>query len=220
MNKGYKYVIFDLDGTLMDTLKDISISTNVALAHFGLVERTIAEICSFVGDGVRQLIERAVPATFPKEQVDDVLAIFREHYALHCRDHSAPYEGILPTLRSLHEGGVAMAIVSNKPDREVKRLNEEFFSDFIAVALGENEQAGIPKKPSPEMLAAAMRQLGCLPSQALYVGDSDVDIQTARNAGVDCVSVTWGFRSEEFLLRHGASRTIGQPSDLLKVALG
>lgn len=215
MANRYKAVIFDLDGTLMDTLDDLHLSTNYALRQFGLPERSLDEVCSFVGNGVRKLIERALPPDFPSHSVDEVLAVFRLHYAEHCRDHSAPYEGIGQMLAAMSQRGVKMAIVSNKPDKEVKRLKEEFFSSYLTVALGENEKAGIPKKPSPEMLCEAMRQLACDASEVLYVGDSDVDIQTATNAGVDCASVTWGFRSEEFLLEHGAHIIVHQPDELL-----
>lgn len=215
--KRYKSVIFDLDGTLMDTLEDLHLSANYALRHFSLPERNIDEVCSFVGNGVRKLMERAVPSNFPLERMDEVMSVFRTHYAAHCRDHSAPYQGIPQMLSSLSKECVRMAIVSNKPDKEVKCLNDEFFASFISVALGENEQAGIPKKPSPEMLLEAMRQLESTPSETLYVGDSDVDIQTAHNAGVDCASVTWGFRSEHFLLEHGASLIVRQPDELLAV---
>ena len=216
MGGSYKAVIFDLDGTLMDTLDDLHLSANHALNHFGLPERSRDEVCSFVGNGVRKLMERAVPTDFPKERLDEVLSVFRTYYAAHCRDHSAPYEGIQALLQALKKEGVKMAIVSNKPDKEVKQLNEEFFSDCISVAVGENErELGIPKKPSPEMIHVAMIQLNCQPSETLYVGDSDVDIQTAANAGVACASVTWGFRSEQFLLSHGASLLLHHPKDLL-----
>lgn len=208
-------IIFDLDGTLMDTLVDLSASTNFALAQVGLPTRSIDEVRSFVGNGVRKLIERAVPHEASTELLDRVFAEFRKHYAAHCKDHSAPYSGILNALGALQKAGYRMAIVSNKPDAEVKKLNQQFFAQFISVALGENEAAGIPKKPAPQMVDEAMRQLGVQKDECIYVGDSDVDILTAHNAGLDCLSVTWGFRSEEFLLQHGASHIIHTPSQIL-----
>ena len=215
MPKKYTTVIFDLDGTLMDTLADLAASTNYALSEMGFPTRSVDEVRAFVGNGVRKLVERAVPAGVGAVCVDEVLALFRSHYALHCKDHSAPYEGILEALAGLSRMDFKMAIVSNKPDSEVKQLNNEFFSHYIDVAVGENELAGIPKKPSPDMLVAAMRLLGSNKADCLYVGDSDVDILTASNAGVDCLSVTWGFRSADFLKQHGAQHLIERPSQLL-----
>lgn len=213
----YATVIFDLDGTLMDTLDDLAASTNFALAEMGFPIRSLEEVRNFVGNGVRKLMERAVPEGTPACEVDAALAAFREHYAVHCSDHSAPYPGVYDALAGLARAGLKMAIVSNKPDCEVKRLNGLFFADYIGVAVGENESAGIPKKPSPEMVLGAMRMLDCDRSECLYVGDSDVDILTAKNAGIDCLSVTWGFRSADFLLQHGASRLVNFPNQLLEV---
>ncbi len=215
MPKKYTTVIFDLDGTLMDTLADLAASTNYALSEMGFPTRSVDEVRAFVGNGVRKLVERAVPAGVGASCVDEVLALFRTHYTLHCKDHSAPYEGIADTLARLRNAGFQMAIVSNKPDSEVKQLNREFFAGLIEVAVGENEKAGIPKKPSPEMLEGAMRLLGAEKDKCLYVGDSDVDILTATNAGVDCLSVTWGFRSADFLVAHGAVHLVDRPSQLL-----
>lgn len=215
MSKKYTTVIFDLDGTLMDTLADLAASTNYALAQMGFQTRSVDEVRNFVGNGVRKLIERAVPADTTENQLNEVFAHFRTHYAAHCKDNSAPYAGIPGVLAQLQKQGFKMAIVSNKPDAEVKQLNSQFFADSIRVAMGENEQAGIPKKPSPEMVAEAMRLLGSAQHECLYVGDSDVDILTAQNAGIDCLSVTWGFRSAEFLTRHGALHFVDQPSQLL-----
>lgn len=216
MSKKYTTVIFDLDGTLMDTLVDLAASTNYALDQLGFPTRSINEVRSFVGNGVRKLIERAVPAGITECQLNEVFACFRTHYKVHCKDNSAPYAGIPAVLEQLRALGFKMAIVSNKPDAEVKQLNSEFFANCIGVAMGENEQAGIPKKPSPEMVLEAMRLLGCGMQECLYVGDSDVDIQTARNAGIDCLSVTWGFRSADILASHGALHMVDQPSQLLE----
>lgn len=215
MASRYTTIIFDLDGTLMNTLEDLAISANYALRQMHFPSRSVAEVCAFVGNGVRKLIERAVPAGTTAEELEATFCHFREHYAIHCKDHSAPYNGIIRLLEGLAEGNYKMAIVSNKPDKEVKNLNGQFFSQYISVAMGENEMGGIPKKPAPEMVFAAMRELGSSPAECLYVGDSDVDIQTARNAGIDCLSVAWGFRSAEFLLQNGATHVIDEPSQML-----
>lgn len=211
----YSTIIFDLDGTLMNTLDDLAISTNYALSQNGFPTRTVEEVRGFVGNGVKKLIERAVPENTTVEKVNDVLATFQQHYLLHCRDHSKPYDGILELLGSLKKKGIKMAIVSNKPDSGVKQLNAEYFAEFIDVALGENEKAGKPRKPAPEMVFEAMKQLSSTPASTLYVGDSDVDIMTARNAGIDCLSVTWGFKTTEFLTQFGATMMIDAPSELI-----
>lgn len=214
MSQRYTTVIFDLDGTLMNTLADLAASANHALRLSGFPVRSVEEVRSFVGNGVRKLIERAVPQGVSAEQLERVFADFRNHYAAHCRDTSAPYAGVVEAVEELHRMGIRMAIVSNKPDAEVKKLNQEFFSRHISVALGENEAAGIGKKPAPDMVRLALEELGVSAGGALYVGDSDVDIATARNSGLPCLSVSWGFRSEVFLLQHGATHIIHSPSQL------
>ncbi len=213
----YSTIIFDLDGTLMNTLDDLAISTNYALSQNGFPTRTVEEVRSFVGNGVRKLIERAVPENTSEENIKATLLCFHQHYKVHCKDHSKPYDGIISLLSSLKKKGVKMAIVSNKPDSEVKKLNAEYFSEYIEVALGENEKCGIPRKPSPEMVFEAMKQLQSSLSSTLYVGDSEVDIMTARNAGIDCLSVTWGFKSADFLTQFGATQMIDTPSEMEKI---
>lgn len=213
----YTAIIFDLDGTLMNTLDDLAISTNHALSQNGFPTRTIEEVRKFVGNGVRKLIERAVPDNTPSDVIDIVLDNFHKHYAMHCKDHSKPYDGIIPLLSTLKSTGCKMAIVSNKPDSEVKKLNAEYFAEFITVALGENEKNGIPRKPAPAMVFEAMNQLDVKSETCLYVGDSDVDIMTARNAGIECLSVTWGFKTSEFLKQFGATLIIDSPLEMLSV---
>ncbi|MEE1063224.1 MAG: HAD-IIIA family hydrolase [Paludibacteraceae bacterium] len=213
----YTAIIFDLYGTLMNTLDDLTISTNHALSQMGFPTRTIDEVRQFLGNGVRKLIEMALPEKTTEDTIERTISCFLQHYTLHCKDHSRPYDGILELLSSLKKMGVKMAIVSNKPDVEVKKLNAEHFAEFIDVALGENEKSGIPRKPSPAMVYEAMAQLGSEPEKCLYVGDSDVDILTARNAGIDCLSVTWGFKTAEFLSQFGATKMIDAPSQMLKI---
>ncbi len=210
----YTAVIFDLDGTLLDTLDDLADAVNHALTAFGLPCRTRDEVRRFVGNGVAKLIERAVPDGYPAEKTQAALSAFKTHYAAHCRDKTAPYEGIISLLTELRAQGVRTAIVSNKFDDAAKALSAHYFGDLMEVAIGEREAEGIRKKPAPDTLLMAMKALGVLPEETVYVGDSDTDILTARAAGVSCVSVTWGFRDREFLLSHGATQLIDTPDEL------
>ena len=204
--------IFDLDGTLLDTLQDLKASTNHALRSHGLPERTTEEVRQFVGNGVRKLIERAVPENTPQEVLEAVFADFRKHYMDHCLDATAPYPGIIDMLRRLKAQGKRMAIVSNKLDPAVKELNERFFKEYIDLAVGESDT--VRRKPAPDMVNTILQTLGITKEEMVYVGDSEVDLETARRAGMDCVSVTWGFRDEEQLLAAGASRLVRSPGEL------
>lgn len=198
MRKKYKAVIFDLDGTLLDTLDDLKNSTNYALREMGFAERTQEEIRRFVGNGVAKLIERAVPEGTDVSMVQKTLSVFKEHYALHCEDCTAPYEDVLPMLARLSERGIALAVVSNKIESAVISLCRQYF-EGIDIALGDREERR--KKPYPDALFEALRRLGLAPEEAVYIGDSEVDVETAKNAGMDCISVTWGFRDTDALKR-------------------
>ncbi|MBQ7989239.1 MAG: HAD hydrolase-like protein [Bacteroidaceae bacterium] len=221
-----KTFIFDLDGTLLDTLRDLATSVNYALRTHGMKEHSLDDIRRFVGNGVRLLMERAVPEGAANPLFDDAFATFRQHYMLHALDTTCPYEGIPETLASLRAHGCRIAVVSNKMMAATQELCHYFFSDTVEVAIGENEAQGIHKKPAPDTVFAALDQLsvnssrqegrGLDVSNALYVGDSDVDIETARNAGIPCISVLWGFRDQDFLIRHGATALVSQPSELLR----
>ena len=205
--------VFDLDGTLLNTLEDLYLSTNAALVRHGLPTRTREEVRSFVGDGVEMLIRRAVPDGSDEATVSRVLADFKTIYARDCMEHTAPYPAIPALLAALRERGVRVAVVSNKFDAAVKSLCAHYFEDAVEVAVG--ERADVRKKPAPDTVFEALRALGTSAEHAVYIGDSDTDILTARNAGMDCISVTWGFRDEEFLLAHGASRLARTPEELL-----
>ena len=209
----YKAVIFDLDGTLTDTLEDLFISVNYALRSCGLPERTLDEVRRFVGNGVRKLIERAVPEDTGQTMLEKCFDTFRAHYVIHCQDHTCLYPGIATLLTSLHAKGYRMAVVSNKLQSGVNELARTFFHGVIDVAIG--EQQGIPRKPAPDMVEMALSQLGASKDEAIYVGDSDVDLQTAANAGLPCISVLWGFRSKDFLIAHGATAFAETPQDVL-----
>lgn len=209
----YDAYIFDLDGTLLDTLADLAASTNYALHAHGMPERTIDEVRRFVGNGVRRLMEQAVPEGTEAALFEAVLATFRQHYLEHSLDATQPYPGIMEMLGRLKAAGKATAVVSNKFDAATKALCRHFFGDLVDVAIGESER--IRRKPAPDTVVEAMRLLGVGRHQAVYVGDSDVDIATAAHCQIPCVSVLWGFRDRDFLIRHGATRFIESPGEIL-----
>lgn len=209
----YKAIIFDLDGTLTDTLEDLFLSVNYALRSCGLPERSLEEVRKFVGNGVRKLIERSVPEDVQSTVLEKCFEAFHAHYIIHCQDHTCLYPGVATLLMTLHTKGYRMAVVSNKLQKGVDELARTFFSGVIDVAIG--EQPGIPRKPEPDMVEQALSQLGVSKEEAIYVGDSDVDLQTASNAGLPCISVLWGFRSRDFLVAHGATLFAEQPQDVL-----
>ncbi len=209
----YKTIIFDLDGTLLDTLDDLTEATNAALAAFNLPLRSKAEVRAFVGNGIKKLVERALGER--AELLEEALEAFQEYYAVHCADKTKAYEGILPLLAELQARGVKTAVLSNKADFAVKKLAEEYFSGLLLVAVGENERAGIRKKPAPDALYTVLETLSATKEETLYVGDSEVDIQTAKNAGVACLCVTWGFRDREFLEKKGGRLFVDAPAEIL-----
>ena len=211
----YDTYIFDLDGTLLDTLHDLAASVNYALRQYGMPEHSIDDVRRFVGNGVRLLMERAVPRGAQHPQFEDVFATFRRHYMEHSLDTTRPYDGIVDTIHALKQRGCRLAVVSNKMMAATQELVAHFFPE-IEVAIGEHEATGIRKKPAPDTVFEALRQLGNVTS-AVYVGDSDVDLATARNSGLPCISVLWGFRTKQFLLEHGATTFIEHPNELLSV---
>ena len=207
--------IFDLDGTLLDTLGDLAASVNYALKACGMPQHSIDDVCRFVGNGVRLLMERAVPDGAANPRFEEAFATFRQHYLEHSLDTTRPYDGIMEMLQALRQRGYRTAVVSNKFYAATQELCQHFFADSIEVAIGEHEAEGIRKKPAPDTVNEALRQLGVSREQAVYVGDSDVDIATAVASGMPCISVLWGFRDREFLLAHGATQFISHPSELL-----
>ena len=206
--------IFDLDGTLLDTLGDLAASVNYALRTHGMPEHSIDDVRRFVGNGVRKLMERAVPDGADNPRFDAAFATFRQHYMAHSLDTTRPYEGIPEALEALKARGCHLAVVSNKMMAATQELCRHFFPDTIEVAIGEDEAAGIRRKPAPDTVFAALKALGVGKENAVYVGDSDVDIQTACNAGLPCISVLWGFRDRDFLQAHGATTFISTPQEL------
>lgn len=208
-----KSVIFDLDGTLLYTLEDLKEAVNAALRQFDMPVCTLEQVCQYVGNGVRKLMIRAVPEGEENPRFEEVFAAFKEYYGQHCLDSTAPYPGVLGLLKELKVRGVQTAIVSNKLDSAVKELTERFFGGYIKTAIGEME--GVERKPAPDMVNKALEALGAERDETIYVGDSEVDIRTAQNAGLFCVSVTWGFREAPFLRSHGAKTLIQTPLELL-----
>jgi phosphoglycolate phosphatase len=208
----YKAIIWDLDGTLLDTLQDLADAVNHSLEKYGLPVRTKEEIRAIVGRGIRHLVENAVPAGTDAATTDAVFGEFCTYYAAHSADTTAPYAGITALLEKLSRSGVKMAIVSNKADFAVQDLAKRYFGEVIPVSVGARED--MPKKPAPDMVEYALSLLGVAKAEAAYVGDSEVDVLTARNTGVDCLAVNWGFRSAQTLREAGAERIFSNPEEL------
>ena len=209
MEKKYDLIVFDMDGTILDTLEDLTDSMNHVLAEYGYATRTIEEIRSFVGNGLYNLVRLAVPEGTSEEQIQKVLASMKIYYGSHNDIKTRPYDGILDLIRRLREAGYQTAVVSNKIDSGVQALCEVYYKDLFDVAIGEKE--GIARKPAPDMVYAALNALGVSKERAVYVGDSEVDVSTAKNAGLDMIAVAWGFRGAEFLLKHGADKVYETP---------
>lgn len=211
----YTTVIFDLDGTLLNTLEDLMDAVNYALHEYGYPKRTLDEIRTFVGNGAGILVKRALPDGESNPDFEEILSVFRKYYTAHCEIKTHVYEGILQLLQLLQNDGLKLAIVSNKPDSAVKELNQSYFSSCVQAAVGEKE--GIRRKPAPDMVQNALAELNSLQEETVYVGDSEVDIQTAANAGLDCISVSWGFRDTDFLRSHGASVIADTPQQVYEI---
>lgn len=207
-------ILFDLDGTLLDTLDDLANSVNYALRTHHLPERSHTEIRSFLGNGIRNLMLDAVGRGMSDEAFEPVFQTFRTYYVEHCLDKSKPFAGIIDLLKALQQRGITMAVVSNKLHPAVVELNERFFKEYITSAVGES--VTVRRKPNPDAVLAALSELGCSKDEAVYVGDSEVDLQTAQNAGMQCMLVLWGFRDEDFLRSlPGASLFAQCPADIL-----
>ncbi len=211
--KEYSTYIFDLDGTLLNTLGDLCVSCNYALKTMHFPERTLDEVRRFVGNGVAKLMERAVPAGTSAELTAEALDIFRRHYLEHGLDTTRPYDGIPEMLAELKRRGKRIAVVSNKFRDATRQLCAHFFPDTVEVAIGETST--IRKKPAPDTVLEAMHQLGVTADGAVYIGDSDVDVMTAHNSGMPCISVLWGFRDKDFLIESGATTFAETPADIL-----
>ena len=206
-------IIWDLDGTLLNTLEDLTDSVNHMLSIHNYPLRTIGEIRSFVGNGLAKLTERSLPDSVTTEEYETCLSEFKAYYKLHMQDKTGPYDGVLDVLKALHDKGYHMAVVSNKADAAVKELIPIYFGDLLPIAIGDME--GREKKPAPDSVYEAMRQLGVTKEECIYIGDSDVDVNTARNSGIPGIAVLWGFRTKEQLEAVGATTFAEKPEELI-----
>ena len=211
-----KVIIFDLDGTLLNTLEDLTNSTNYVLKKYDYPEKTVEEVRNFVGNGVQKLIERAIPNGIENPYFAACLKDFKDYYSKNMYDNTCPYDGIISALQKLRQKGLKIAVASNKFDMAVKELCRKYFTNLIDFSIGEDEKNGIYKKPDPAMVSSIIKKYSVCKEEVLYVGDSEVDIQTAQNSGVDCLSVSWGFKSREFLEKNGAKNIIDSASEILK----
>ena len=205
-------VIFDMDGTVLNTLDDLAASVNYVLGKFGMPAHCTEDYRLYFGSGIRYALQCAVPEGTKEKTIDQMLPVFKEHYNAHCLDRTGPYEGIPELMRCLRKQGYKLAIVSNKIDTAVKELNAKFFRDYVDVAIGERE--GIRRKPAPDTVIQALAELKSAKNEAVYVGDSEVDLQTAANAGLPCITVLWGFREKDFLAEQGATVFANTPQDI------
>ena len=210
-----KAVIFDLDGTVLYTLDDLTYSCNYALKAMGYGERPAEDIRKFVGNGMLKLIYRLFPEGTPEDKINSTMKIFVDHYKDHCMDMTRPYDGIEDVIKSLRKDGIKTGIVSNKTDEAVQPIIAHYFPGLFDAVTG--DRPGITRKPDPALLFDTMDKLGVPLQSTVYVGDSDVDIQTAKNAGIPCISVTWGYRDKDFLSRCGASLFADSPGDILNI---
>jgi len=208
----YKAVLFDMDGTVLDTLRDLTNAVNHILDEYGMPRRSPREVASFLGNGAATLLRKSVPPDTTEEQLAEMLSVYQPWYDSHCAICTAPYPGILALMQSLRAAGVKQAVISNKQDSAVKRLAAEHFPGLLETAVGES--ATVRRKPNPDAVLAALREMALSPEDAVYVGDTEVDLRTAENAGLACAVVGWGFRTEEELRAAGAGRIFYSAEEL------
>jgi len=209
----YELIIFDMDGTILYTLDDLMNSLNYALGECGYPGRTLQEVRAFVGNGIRKLIERSLPADVGEDVIDKVLSIFTPHYSEHNMDTTRPYEGVIDLLKYLKNNGYKTAVVSNKVDDAVQELCDRMFNGLFDLAVG--EKAGFNKKPAPDSVYYVLDELKVNKDKAVYIGDSDVDAATAFNSGLDLIAVDWGFRDRDVLIENGATTIVSTPSEII-----
>lgn len=210
-------IVFDMDGTVLDTLEDLTVSMNYVLSKFGMPEHKLEEYRLFFGNGVGEALRLSLPEGTSEDIIDEMLPVFKEHYDAHCLDKTGPYDGILDVMRELKLRGYKTAIVSNKIDSAVKELHQRFFGDSVDIAIG--EQPGINRKPAPDMVNLALKELGSSKEESVYIGDSEVDFMTAENSGLPCISVLWGFRDKDFLIEQGAYCFAEKPQDIIDILI-
>ena len=209
----YDLIVFDMDGTILDTLEDLKNSMNHTLRLYNMPERTLDEIRSFVGNGIRKLIERAVPEGTSEHRIYEIQGDFMKHYGEHCADFTRPYDGVNELIAQLRNRGYKTAVVSNKADGAVQELCVQYFPNLFDLAIGERPE--LAKKPAPDMVNLALEKLQVSHQKAVYIGDSDVDVATARNSKLDMIAVDWGFRTREFLIEQGAEIIVSTPEEIL-----
>lgn len=213
----YKLAIFDMDGTILDTLVDLANAVNYALAQSGKPQRSLLEVRSYLGNGMINLIRLSAPEGTPQAELDKIRVIFTEYYKAHCKDNTKPYAGIVELIEELRQQGMLTAVVSNKPDFGVQLLVEQHFPTSFDFAVG--ERTGIAKKPAPDSVNAVLAKLNIDRKDAVYIGDSEVDLATAKNAEMDDIIVTWGFRDEDYLLEQGPTTLVHNVEELRQALL-
>lgn len=211
----YETYVFDMDGTILNTIEDLTVSTNYAMEKMGYKSHTIDEVKWFVGNGIMTLIKRAVPEGTSEEDILNTYDVFMEHYNAHCKDLTKPYDGIIELLNGLKKAGKKLAVVSNKADGPVKKLADEEFPGLFDIAIG--EKTGINKKPARDMVDEALRCLKADRKGAVYIGDTNVDYETARNSELECILVSWGFRGRQFIEQYDAEYYVDRPEEILDI---
>lgn len=210
----YRIAIFDMDGTILNTLEDLADAMNYCLKTHGMQERSLNEIRSFVGNGIRRLVEQAVPNGTDARSIDELCAFFLQYYKDHCALKTRPYDGITEVLKKLKDKGILTAVVSNKADYAVKKLCDEYFDGLFDYSAGDKE--GMRRKPYPDSVILVMEHFEANPNEVVFIGDSEVDYQTAHNAGIDVIMVSWGFREENYLRSIGVEKIVHEPDEILK----
>lgn len=213
----YKAVIFDMDGTILNTLEDLKNATNYSLRQFGMPERSLEEVRMFVGNGIRKLVERAVPSGTSEEKIAQVFDVFLEYYEIHSADNTSPYPGILELVEKLKKSGIKTAVSTNKADVPAQELGREYFNGIFDLIVG--QQDGLKVKPAPDSVNKILSILDIQKKDAIYIGDSDVDVQTAKNSGLDFIGVSWGFRGREFLEKNGAKNIVDNANEILNLVI-
>ena len=208
----YKAVLFDMDGTVLDTLDDLTDAVNYSLERFGLPRVSREHARANLGNGAAYLVRHCLPQGTDQGRTEELIAFYRAYYDAHCRVRTGPYAGILPLMARLKAAGIRQAIISNKPDPAVQELAAHFFPGLLETAVGESP--AVRRKPNPDAVLRAVEQMGLEKADCVYVGDTEVDLQTAKNAGLDCIAVTWGFRDEEQLLAAGAEKLAHSAAEL------
>lgn len=211
----YNTYIFDLDGTILDTLLDLANAVNFAMRAKGFPERTTKEVRSFIGNGIKVLIKRAVPENTSEDDYAEALEIFTEYYLEHIADYTKPYDGIIDVINELKKKGCKTAVVSNKAHIAAQAVVKDFFGDIFDIVVGKMDE--FPSKPEPDSLLYTIKSLGAEKGKCIYIGDSDVDVLTAHNAGLECIGVTWGNRDEDVLLASGAEYIAHNPKEILDI---